>query len=230
MGANSTDGYKATSWWYTLNTNTLNVSASGYVGYDPFLTALYKGHGITTGPWQSVLFGPSDDVAVGFHKGANYKRPASTSSTSWSGFNPAVGPASNPPTGTAINNCPGGANDAGYTQIGPNFDNSNARLGIAFFCAECHDRYLSSSAGLTTSTGDKLFMFQHDSGATSTVGSNPNVSCVDCHNAHGTSATTTTLSSDPLSGTNGDSSLLKLDNRELCIQCHGNDVGFTMNP
>ncbi len=218
MGANSTDNYTATSWWYTLNTNTTT-------GFDPFLVALYQGHGVTGSmPWTSVTFGPGDPVTAGLH-GVNYQRPATTNSAKLSCFNPVTGPAANPPVAANTNNCTAGN---GFVQIGANFDNSNARYGIAFFCAQCHDRYLSSSAGLTTSTGDQLFMFQHDSGATSTIGSNPNVTCVDCHNAHGSSATVTTLASDPLSGINGDSSLLKLDNREMCITCHASSVDFTL--
>ncbi|HUI89490.1 MAG TPA: cytochrome c3 family protein [Anaerolineales bacterium] len=216
MGANSTDNYTATSHWYTLNTN--NAS-----GFDPFLVALYQGHGVTgTMPWTSVTFGPYDPVTAGLH-GVSYQRPATTNSTKVYCFNPTTGPASNPPPTNS--NC---TTANGFTQIGASFDNSNARLGMAFFCSQCHDRYLNSRNGLTTNTTDLLFMFQHDSGAAPSAGSNPNVTCVDCHNAHGTSAAATTLASDPLSGVNGDSSILKLDNRAMCVNCHSGDVGFTL--
>lgn len=226
MGATSANNYTATSWWYTINTNALNPTGTGTGPYDPFLVALDKPYGATaTTQWHSVTFGPNDPAP--YIRGATYKRPAAANSTSLFCFTPdptdATQPANPPATN---NNCTGALG----TVIGTSFDNSSARLGISFFCAECHDRYLSSSAGLTTSTTDQLFMFQHDSGATSTIGKNPNLTCVDCHNAHGTSATATTLASDPLSGTNGDSSGLKLDNREMCIKCHGTSVNFQYAP
>jgi hypothetical protein len=221
MGATSGNNYTATSWWYTINTNAYPSQA-----YDPFLVALDKPYGASaTTKWTSVTFGPNDPAPI-IH-GAAYLRPATANSTSLFCYTPGGTAPANPPA--TNNNCVA----PNFTVTGPLFNNSSARLGMAFFCAQCHDRYLSSSAGLTTSTGDKLFMFQHDSGATKTALKDPNVTCVDCHNAHGSSATATDLSSDPLSTTASnpdDSSMLKLDNREMCISCHGSSINFQFAP
>ena len=71
--------------------------------------------------------------------------------------------------------------------LGTSFDNSKARVALGLFCAECHDRYLESSGSAAKNTGDAVFMYQHASGAAAS-GKDPSITCVDCHNAHGTSA------------------------------------------
>lgn len=91
------------------------------------------------------------------------------------------------------------------------------------WCATCHTRYLAGSGAESTSSGDPIFNFRHR-----TDGSG-GVSCMDCHVAHGSSATMGPNSGSvawPDSATtpsgNNRSSLLRLDNRGVCVQCHQN--------
>jgi len=104
---------------------------------------------------------------------------------------------------------------------GQNYGTTETSLGL--WCATCHSRYLAGSGAESNSSGDPIFTFRHR-----TDGSG-GVSCMDCHVAHGSSATmgpnsgsvawpddTTTPSG------NNRSSLLRLDNRGICVQCHQN--------
>jgi predicted CXXCH cytochrome family protein len=91
------------------------------------------------------------------------------------------------------------------------------------WCAQCHTRYLAGSDSESTSSNDPIFNFRHRSNGDS------GVTCTDCHVAHGTSATMGPNSGavawpDDSTSPSGDgrSSLLRLDNRGVCVQCHQN--------
>ena len=91
------------------------------------------------------------------------------------------------------------------------------------WCAQCHVRYLASSGSEVLDSGDPIFKFRHRSNGTD------DVSCLDCHVAHGGSATMETNSGavpwpDGTTAPSGNerSSLLRLDNRGICVQCHEN--------
>jgi predicted CXXCH cytochrome family protein len=99
---------------------------------------------------------------------------------------------------------------------------------MAYWCATCHDRYLSNSSSSTTATtpfnssrttdsGDAAYHYRH--GTVSTA-------CVDCHTAHGTTATMTTDLARNATYATASSILLKSDNRSICVQCHGTAVNF----
>ena len=94
---------------------------------------------------------------------------------------------------------------------------------MASWCAQCHTRYLAGGDSESTSSGDPIFTFRHRADGSD------GVSCMDCHVAHGSSA-----AMGPNSGSvpwpddstspsgNNRSSLLRLDNRGVCVQCHQN--------
>lgn len=208
MGANSGNGYRATKWWYSINTDWTK---------DDKLAALKKPFGWVAGqPWESVTFGIGDYGPYG--RGATYKRPAITNSTSYYCYDPTGGPPTNPPA--TNNNCT-------TAPSGTLFDNSKARVALGLFCAQCHDRYLAGSAERSNPSADTLYTYRHLSGGIDTSG-DPSVTCVDCHNAHGTSSVSDSLSASAT--LSDDSALLKLDNRAMCARCHGNDVNFQYTP
>lgn len=92
---------------------------------------------------------------------------------------------------------------------------------ISEWCAQCHTRYLASSGSARTDSGDPIFRYRHTTLSFS-------VSCLACHVAHGTTAKMTGFAANGVlwpDGSNapaGDSrsSLLRLDNRGVCEQCH----------
>ncbi len=88
-----------------------------------------------------------------------------------------------------------------------------AAADISSWCSQCHTRYLSNNTG---DSGDAIFTYRHRT---------DNKSCLNCHVAHGTSATMATFSGavewpdgSPVSGEN--SRLLSVNNRGTCVQCH----------
>ncbi len=92
---------------------------------------------------------------------------------------------------------------------------------LSQWCAQCHTRYLASSGSARTDSGDPIFRYRHTTLSFS-------VSCLACHVAHGTTAKMTGFAANGVlwpDGSNapaGDSrsSLLRLDNRGVCEQCH----------
>lgn len=161
-----------------------------------------------------------------------------------------------------------------------------AAVNVAYFCAQCHDRYFNNSRlrnatdisaycnggnpatippptsysdvspidatycipyqnpstlvwnwGDNRPSGDNVYMYRHSSGdirasmdGTVTAGSGTSVSrsCVACHVSHGTTADMTALA-DAASLATG-STLLRMDNRSVCLRCHANTVGYTVIP
>ena len=102
---------------------------------------------------------------------------------------------------------------------------------------------VSTTTGLLTGwgdngpCGDSLYMYRHSSGdirlsmdgATNAgAGTSISRSCVACHVSHGTTAASTTLADS--STLAGDSALLRMDNRSVCLRCHANTVNFVVGP
>lgn len=119
---------------------------------------------------------------------------------------------------------------------------------INAWCATCHSRYLSAGSADTTNT-NAIFHNRHYALGNQAVGSNPAGAhtypvCTTCHVAHGSNAQMTvdgnsaTVPYPDGSVVNGDSRLLKVDNRGMCQTCHdptgtlqnGDTVGPTPSP
>jgi predicted CXXCH cytochrome family protein len=93
-------------------------------------------------------------------------------------------------------------------------------------------------------SGDTTYMYRHASGdirissdgaAAAGAGTSVSRSCVACHVSHGTAAQMSILASDAtLAAVAGNdtnnSTLLRMDNRSLCLRCHAGDVNFTVGP
>jgi len=120
--------------------------------------------------------------------------------------------------------------------------NSDIFSQLAYWCAECHDRYLAPSGSGGSDSGDPIFAYRHISvgsgcgchnihGGPPPTG-NPEyahkpVSCLTCHVAHGSSAVMTGNAGqapwpDGATSPSGDarSALLRVDNRGTCQLCH----------
>jgi len=100
---------------------------------------------------------------------------------------------------------------------------STQEIPLTQWCATCHARYLAGSSAESTQSGDPIFKFRHRSDGSD------GVTCMDCHVAHGTSAVMGANSGAvpwPDSSTapsgNARSSLLRVDSRGICVQCHSN--------
>ncbi|TAK27618.1 MAG: hypothetical protein EPO21_23925 [Chloroflexota bacterium] len=116
----------------------------------------------------------------------------------------------------------------------------NAYAAITPWCAQCHTRYDVSLWTIpgSTDSGDSMFAFRHglnrqDTGCASCHDIHgpyfmpPAPACLTCHTAHGTSANMGPYSGSviwPGGGTtvsgNARSSLLRLNGRGVCEQCH----------
>ena len=87
---------------------------------------------------------------------------------------------------------------------------------IGGWCAQCHTRYLAINSD---DSGDAIFTNRHQTSGSTTH-------CLACHVAHGTSAAMGTdsggveLPDGTVGGGSGDSRLLHVNNRGVCIQCH----------
>jgi predicted CXXCH cytochrome family protein len=94
---------------------------------------------------------------------------------------------------------------------------------IASWCTTCHTRYLAPSQSYKTDSGDPIFKYRHRSDNVSKVGG---ANCITCHVAHGSNADMGgTYSSqvklpDGTDAPAGDSRLLRVDNRGICLMCH----------
>ena len=95
---------------------------------------------------------------------------------------------------------------------------------VSQWCSTCHTRYMANS-GSTTRTapsGDAVFKYRHVSGGIAEDAAN----CLQCHVAHGSNAQMDGTFSSSIKGpngeavTSGDSRLLRMDNRGICIMCH----------
>ena len=142
---------------------------------------------------------------------------------------------------------PWNASGAASTPDQPNGDSAFISQ-INAWCATCHSRYLSAGADDTTNT-NAVFHNRHYALGNQAVGSIPAGAhtypvCTTCHVAHGSNAQMTvdgnsaTVPYPDGSVVNGDSRLLKADNRGICQTCHdpthtlvnGDSVGPTPSP
>ncbi len=89
---------------------------------------------------------------------------------------------------------------------------------LTAWCSQCHTRAMAGSGSGHTDSGDGIFGFRHNTVA---------VPCVVCHVSHGTTATMGTYSGavawpdgTTVPSGNARSSLLRGNNRAVCISCH----------
>jgi len=97
-------------------------------------------------------------------------------------------------------------------------DTSYAPAELSSWCGQCHSRYEAGPDAGHTDSGDAIYKFRHDSA----VGQG----CPTCHVAHGSNAVMSALAGasfpHPDGAAGAGSRLLHVDNRGVCIQCHGN--------
>lgn len=199
-------------FWYTVNTNTAQ---------DPSVAAFR--HRVGT-PWWAYVNAPGDYAGRTYV----YERPAFQISTGVGDGTVTQVSCAPVATGVAIDaSCAYTGNPA----AGSVFNNTVPMGNLGYWCATCHDRYLAGSSARSTVSGDSVYMYRH---ATTSV------ACVNCHTAHGaTSVMTSALAqgatlnnvqaaTNPNTGATGiGADMLKLNNRGLCADCHGSDVGFS---
>jgi predicted CXXCH cytochrome family protein len=215
--------------WYTPNND---------VTQDPSVAA-YSARATNPATIYQALFAGQGDYAGRYYL---YKRPAVTATT-WSATATSFVTCGTP-SSSATTPC--------AAPSGPVFNNLPAQDVLGFWCATCHDRYLAPGGGnsaltavppnvpnggsRTTDSGDPGYHFRHRSQGVSgsvtaagvvTAGTYPGTgqyTCLSCHNAHGTVAQATALSSAASYASS--SALLKADNRAVCIRCHATAVNF----
>ena len=91
------------------------------------------------------------------------------------------------------------------------------------WCSTCHTRYLAKAPDYSTNSGDAIFAYRHTSGRVDKGGvERPN--CIQCHVSHGSNAAMSgdargLLPGDALAPV-GDSRLLRIDQRGVCVACH----------
>jgi len=145
-------------------------------------------------------------------------------------------------TGVEIKEPTGTAHEYRTTNYWASWENNNPEFEykISAWCATCHTRLYegAGSGSYKTNSGDAVFTYRHRSEISQTEyeslkhaagGTKAKPNCIQCHVAHGTDAAMgehsagVTLPNDtPTSGgaVNGDSFLLRLDNRGVCQTCH----------
>ncbi|MBI5839784.1 MAG: cytochrome c3 family protein [Chloroflexi bacterium] len=130
-----------------------------------------------------------------------------------------------------------GANGDYFGDHGSSVGGTMINAAMTSWCAQCHTRYHAPYPGApgSTDSGDAIFAFRHVTNDTSTtncmschpgfVGYYPG--CVSCHMAHGTGVRMGSNSGsipwpdgNNAPGGNNRSSLLRIDNRGVCWQCH----------
>lgn len=230
--------------WYTPNFDIASdPSVIAYRGGYTYVTASGTQ---TSSDMMSAMFAGIGDYGGRYWA---YRRPAVTAglSTRVSGLNT---------TATILSCVDGSGNPTvtptactlpTVSATNPNYDNTPAHDVLGFWCATCHDRYLApGGASRTTDTNDPGYHLRHRAQGTGTSIGVGTYTCVDCHNAHGTAAQASTLAgtagypwgADPITadpeyaaGTAGSSwaggsTLLKADNRAICLRCHASAVNF----
>lgn len=130
-----------------------------------------------------------------------------------------------------------GANGDYFGDHGPMVGGVAINAVMTAWCAQCHTRYHAPYPATpgSTDSGDAIFKFRHvtnDTTTTNCMSCHPGFvsfypGCVSCHMPHGTGVR---MSSDsgsvpwpdgnPVPGGDGRSSLLRIDNRGVCWQCH----------
>ncbi|MEW6401406.1 MAG: cytochrome c3 family protein [Chloroflexota bacterium] len=135
-----------------------------------------------------------------------------------------------------------GTNGDYFGDHGATVGGTAINAALTSWCAQCHTRYHAPYPGApgSTDSGDAIFRFRHPTNNTATpgctschpfsgmtVGYDPG--CVTCHMSHGTGVRMGAGTSsgsvswpDGATSPSGDdrSSLLRIDNRGVCWQCH----------
>jgi len=117
-------------------------------------------------------------------------------------------------------------NLAGQPTTGRNYTTFGYQMTL--WCTQCHTRYLGWSSSRSNASGDSTYMYRHSTSKYRV--------CSTCHVSHGSNAIMnvnpanggTTSANLPFpngvvynkTATSGDSRLLKLDNRGVCLECH----------
>jgi predicted CXXCH cytochrome family protein len=101
---------------------------------------------------------------------------------------------------------------------------------VAQWCTTCHTRYNAPSGSRSTplvdaaGTVDQTYMYRHTSTENTKVSGSKN--CITCHVSHGSNASgggtesSRVLNPGDTAVTAGDSRLLRVDNRGVCLMCH----------
>ena len=202
--------------------------------------------GLGTLPTEPSTGGDTSGVPVATFSGTwagTYYYPCGVTNTT------TISTYTTPVTLTGLGTNGGVALGGAVTSDAQRFDNSAPRSQLSFFCAECHDRYLAASLSTkdatpivfnsrTNNSGDSTYTYRHSAGGS--------VACIDCHFSHGTASLMKTTNDEFAGATpnsvsqifqgvtysgltdaaKADSYLLKLDQRMMCIKCHGTDIGF----
>jgi predicted CXXCH cytochrome family protein len=196
--------------WYTVNTDsTIDPSVVAYRARYDTLAGRFT-------PFWSYVNMPGDYAGRAYV----YQRPAMQISSGTASGTASLSSCSPVATGAAIDQS---CAYPGNPVAGSVWSNAAPMGNLGYWCSTCHDRYLATGTGRTTDSGDATYMFRH---------STTSVACVNCHTAHGTTAKmTTTLAQNAtlntVAGLTGNTNLLKMDNRALCADCHGYDVGYS---
>jgi predicted CXXCH cytochrome family protein len=195
--------------WYTINSDiTLDPSVGAYRGRytgGEIYVAVFAGLGDYGGRYYAYRR-PAATANIGAVSGTVIDCPTITN------------PPTNPPALPPANVC-GAA-------TGTAFNNFLAHDAMGFWCSTCHDRYLApGGSSRTTDSTDPGYHYRHRAQGISGSGMGTGqYTCVDCHNAHGTSATASPLAASASYA--GGSVLLKADNRAICVRCHAGAVNF----
>ena len=98
---------------------------------------------------------------------------------------------------------------------------SSFQANVAAWCTTCHTRYLAPSGSYKTNSGDAVFTYRH-TGDNVSGDAASNRNCIQCHVAHGSNAQMPNSKVEWPSGTatSGDSRLLRVDDRGICVMCH----------
>jgi predicted CXXCH cytochrome family protein len=96
---------------------------------------------------------------------------------------------------------------------------------VAQWCTTCHTRYNAPSGSRSTPlAGESIFMYRHTSTENTKVTGSKN--CITCHVSHGSNASgagtesSRVLNPGDTTAAAGDSRLLRVDNRGVCMMCH----------
>lgn len=203
-----------TTKWYTLNTNR---------ALDPSLEAYRSKSSSTDLEMFVAISAGRGDYGARYY---GYRRPATEAANSYPiPVTPFVYiSCGDLPTGGRI------APTECANATGSSFDNVPAHDRLGYWCATCHDRYLARGGETrTTDTGDPAYHYRHLSQENIALPVTYSITsgvftCVDCHNAHGTSGVGTAMSND--ASLADDSALLKSDGRVFCVRCHAESVNF----
>lgn len=135
--------------------------------------------------------------------------------------------------GNVIGNC---ALYGAAATVANSFNNVAPHDVAGYWCSTCHDRYFAPG-GSSATTGSRVdstanagvdpgYHYRHRAQQNSANIGTGVTTCLDCHNSHGTAATSNGFAALAQTATAmnasyaGGSVLLKGDNRAICVRCH----------